>query len=96
MHITKDHLEWVTIVATGFAAVFWLVSACVRVPALLESPLKGPQSITDRMQRMSMWSAIAAVCAAVAAGAQLWSKLAFPLLVDHYSGLRLILDELPQ
>jgi hypothetical protein len=52
------------------AALFWLLSAVIRIPNFHESLLAGRGSVTGVMKRQSALSAIAAIFAAVSAGTQ--------------------------
>jgi hypothetical protein len=53
-----------------FAALFWFISASIRVPDLPQTALSGPNSITGIVRRQSIWSGLAAACAGVSALAQ--------------------------
>jgi len=67
--------DWINIAAAAFAALFWLLSALVRVPDLLETKLSGEGSVTGIMRKQSALSAIAAVFAAISVAAQIWPKI---------------------
>ena len=64
------YLPYVNVGGAIFAALFWLISALVRVPDFLGLPLTGSNSVTGIMSRQSRWSAAAAICAAASALAQ--------------------------
>ena len=59
--------EIISAVCALFAAGFWIWSAIIHIPDLLQIPLSGPGSITDIMKRQSRLSAIAALFAAASA-----------------------------
>jgi hypothetical protein len=69
---------WISAIAAGIAAAFWLLSAGVRVPDLIQfgtpapkaSGTPAPKATSKPVRLQSMASAIAAVFAAVSAIAQ--------------------------
>jgi hypothetical protein len=67
--------DWINLISAALAAIFWLLSALVRVPDLMETKLSGEGSITHIMQKQSALSATAAVFAAVSVAAQIWPKI---------------------
>jgi hypothetical protein len=75
--VVKAFLEWVNLLAAGGAAAFWLWSALIHVPDILETSLSGPDSLTSIIRRQARLSAVAAFCAAVSIVAQLAVKWAF-------------------
>lgn len=66
-------LQTISIVAAVSAAVFWFVSASVRVRNEQETVIGSTamsQDILTAIKRQSTWSARAAICAAISAGSQ--------------------------
>lgn len=61
--------------AAVLAAVFWLWSALIHVPDLMQTALSGPGSITAIMRKQSRLSAVAAAFAAISALAQAYLLL---------------------
>lgn len=53
-----------------FAAGFWMASALVRVPDIMNTALTGPGSITNVIKRQAKLSAIGAAFASLSALAQ--------------------------
>jgi hypothetical protein len=70
-----DTAQWISAIAAIIAAGFWLRSALLHIPPTLDMTLAGPKSPAGYMKRQSLWSAIAAVFAAVSATAQALSIL---------------------
>jgi hypothetical protein len=58
------------VVGAALAAIFWLISALVPVPDMMQTALSGPNSVTGIIKRQSKWSALAAIFAATSALAQ--------------------------
>jgi len=56
-------VQWIALIATICAAVFWIVSASIEVPSDL-------YTFASALQRASRWSWAAAACAFVAAVCQ--------------------------
>lgn len=63
-------MSLLSIVTGLIAAVFWLWSALVHIPPLLETTFVGPGSITEIMKKQSRLSAIAALFTAASVLAQ--------------------------
>ena len=59
-------LQWVGAASAGLAALFWFISACTKFGRTLADH----DTLPDRLNRQSNWSALAAVFAAVAAAIQ--------------------------
>jgi hypothetical protein len=59
--------------AAVLAAGFWLWSALIHVPDLMQTALSGPDSITGIIKKQSRLSAAAAVFAAISALAQAYA-----------------------
>ncbi len=68
-------IDWIIIVSAALAAVFWLLSALIKIPDLLDTRLSGEDSITGIMRKQSALSAIAAIFAAISVAAQAWQKI---------------------
>ena len=70
--------QLISAVAAILAAVFWLWSALVHIPANLDMMLSGPKSPAGYMKKQSKLSAVAATFAAVAALTQAFVIYAQP------------------
>jgi hypothetical protein len=74
MMTLNNGLTWLSIGGAAFAALFWWVSATVRLPERVTVGFGGAggtaQELGEAVRRQSRWSAAAAIAAGVAAAAQ--------------------------
>ena len=68
-------IQWISATTAIAAAVLWFWSASISIPDMMELPLSGKGSLTDLLKKQSRISALAALCAGVAALAQTGSML---------------------